>query len=387
MNKAATFGLWSAVLLALISLGGCQRSDPVNENLLQLDEGVFEVAGPFSHENLTVFLLNGNEQDDRDFITLDQGLKDNVVKVSEQGQAQVNQLEIDNQSDQYLFLQEGDRVVGGQQDRIIITSLVIPPHSGKMPLPSFCVEAGRWHGSGQFHYAMNAALAPKDVREASKVVGQQSVVWESVRGIKHVAGTSTAVNAPNTNTSLTETLDSPQVKKLSDACAEALKGILDEHPRAVGVVIAVNGKIEEVNVYPNQKVLSQLYPRLLQSYALQAALAKNEASPEKAVAVADVRTFMTERKEQAETSKREVNGDNTLMLCPCDGKVECETAYAGKVVHRQWLSKGEAAKQAEAAQPQHGQPRQAPNPANNSDVPPQVSDPPPQQQPPQGQKR
>jgi hypothetical protein len=331
--------------------------------------------------------LNGNEQDDRDFITLDQGLKDNVVKVSEQGQARVNQLEIDNQSDQYLFLQEGDRVVGGQQDRIIITSLVIPPHSGKMPLPSFCVEAGRWQGAQVFHEGLNSALAPKEVREASKVVGQQGAVWDRVSGIKHSAQSFGPVAAPNTNTSLTETLDSPQVKKLSDACAEALKGILDEHPRAVGVVIAVNGKIEEVNVYPNQKVLSQLYPRLLQSYALQAALAKNGAAPDQTVAVADVRTFMTERKEQAETSKREVNGDNTLTLCPCDDKVECETAFAGKVVHRQWLSKGEAAKQAEAAQPQAGQPRQAPNaPAGQQVIdsgPRQdINDPPPRQQPP-----
>jgi len=383
MKKAATFGPWSVVLLALISLGGCQRSDPVNPNLLQVDENSFEITGPFSHENLTVFLLNSNEQDDRNFITLDQGLKDGVVKVNEQqGQAQVQQLEIDNQSDQYLFLQEGDRVVGGQQDRIIITSLVVPPKSGKMPLPSFCVEQGRWHGDKAFHHGMNAALAPKEVREASKVVGQQPAVWESVRGIKHSAETSIAVNAPNTNTSLNETLEAPQVKKLSDECADALKGILDEHPRAVGVVIAVNGKIEEVNVYPNQKVLSQLYPRLLQSYALQAALAKNQPQPEKTVEVADVRTFMTERKEQAEASKREVNGDNTLMLCPCDEKVECQTAYGGKVVHHQWLSKGEAAAKAEPGQQtgigrQPGiQPQQPPMPA-----PQQLDNPPPEPAP------
>jgi hypothetical protein len=386
------------VFLALISLGGCQRSDPVNPNLLQLDEGALEITGPFSHENLTVFLLNGDKEDDRDFITLDQGLKDNVVKVSEQqGRAQVDQLEIDNQSDQYLFLQEGDRVVGGQQDRIIITSLVIPPKSGKMPLPSFCVEQGRWQGGKAFHHSLNAALAPKDVREACKVVNQQGVVWESVRGVKNSAQQSTAVNAPNTNSSLTETLEAPQVKKLSDECADALKGILDDHPRAVGVAIAVNGKIEEVNVYPNQKVLSQLYPRLLQSYALQAALAKNEASPEKTVEIADVRTFMTERKEQAETQKREVNGDNTLTMCPCDAKVECQTSYAGQVVHRQWLSKGEVSQRAEAAGQTGIEPRQTVIQRGQANNPPpdQLDNAPPDQAPrqqperpqPQGQQK
>src|SRR5262245_4595362 len=247
MKKAALLGCWSGVLLTLISLGGCQRSTTMNQTLLELDERVFEVLGPFDHENVSVFLLTSAEQDDREYITLDQGLKDGLVKVSEQGQAQVNQLEIDNQSDQYLFLQEGDRVIGGQQDRIIITSLVIPPKSGTMPLPSFCVEAGRWVGGKQFHGSANAALAPKDVRQSSKVANQQGRVWDSVRIIKHEAEKSGELNAPNTNTSLTETLEAPQVKKVSDDCAAALRDILDDNPRAVGVAIAVNGVIEEVN--------------------------------------------------------------------------------------------------------------------------------------------
>jgi hypothetical protein len=362
MKWAAILGLGSVGLLVLLSAGGCQRSDAVNENLLQLDEGTFEVTGPYVHENVAVFLLQSNEQDERDFITLDQGLKDGVVKVSEQGRAQVQQLEIDNQSDHYLFLQEGDRVVGGQQDRIIVTSLVIPPNSGKMPLPSFCVEAGRWQGARAFHGSANAALAPKEVRQASKVANEQGRVWESVRGVKNSANSCPTLNAPNTNTSLTETLESPQVKQVSDECAAALRNILDDNPKALGVAIAVNGVIEEVNVYPNHQVLDNLYPRLLQSYALQAAMVKDKASEDKALAVADIRSFMTERKEQAEASKRDVNRDNTLMVCPSEKQVECQTVYAGKVVHRQWLSKGEAAaKQAPPAT--QGRQMLAPNPA------------------------
>jgi hypothetical protein len=352
MKKAAVLGLWSVLLLAVISVGGCKRSASMNENLLQLDEGTFEVVGPYVHENMTIFLLNSNEQDDREFITLDEGLKDGVIKVSEQNQARVNQLEIDNESNHYLFLQEGDRVVGGQQDRIIITSLVIPPKSGKMQLPSFCVEAGRWQGQKGFYAGANAALAPKDVREASKVVNEQSIVWDQVRNIKKRAADTAAVNAPNTNTSLNETLEAPQVKEVSEKCSEALKDILAERPNAVGVVVAVNGTIEEVNIYPNHKVLAKQYPRLLKSYALQAAITEKKGETPETLSVADVCSYMTERKEQAEEQTRDVNNDNKLAVCPSADKTECKTTYAGRVVHTQWLSKGEASAQQEAAMPQ-----------------------------------
>jgi hypothetical protein len=354
--------MWSTVVLALVLIGGCQKQQETDAAAGKQEQEEPAISGPFVHENLAVFLIHSDQQDDRDFITLDQGLKDDVVKISEKKQAQVQELEIDNQSEQYLFLQEGDRVRGGQQDRIITTSLVIPPQSGKMPLPSFCVEQSRWHGQARFGATSNEALAPKEVRQASKVSNEQQKVWSSVRGIKNQACADEKVKAPNTNSSLNETLDSPQVKKISDECANSLKSVLDDHPTAVGVAIVVNGKIEEINVYPSRQLLGKLYPRLLQSYALQAALDQNKAKGTKPVTVADVRTFLNEREEKAKATSREVNGDNKLRLCDGTGKTECETLYEGKVVHRQWLNKEGMTTQAAEETPQSDLQRAEPAP-------------------------
>jgi hypothetical protein len=338
VSKTCKLWLAGVVVLALVASGGCQRK-VVDNGVLELEDGVFQATGPYSHENLTVFLLEADEQDDRDYITLDKGLKDGVVKVSEKGEAEVQQLEIDNQSDHYLFLQEGDRVSGGQQDRIIVTSLVVPPRSGKMPLPSFCIEASRWVGGKEFHATSNAALAAKDVRQAAKVDHEQGKVWDSVGGLKRQASSAGGVRAPNTNSSLNETFDSPQVKKLSDEFAQALGDVLKEHPKAVGVAIVVNGKIEEVNIYPSHQLLGKLYPRLLQSYALQAAMTKDKASDAETVTFADIRAFLSEDYDKVKRTSREVNADNRLRLCDQDKKVECQTRYEGKLVHRQWLNK------------------------------------------------
>ncbi|MGO9785418.1 MAG: ARPP-1 family domain-containing protein [Stellaceae bacterium] len=42
-----------------------------------------------------------------------------------------------------MFAQAGDIVKGGQQDRALTASLLLPPRSGRTRLAVFCVEHGR----------------------------------------------------------------------------------------------------------------------------------------------------------------------------------------------------------------------------------------------------
>lgn len=301
------------------------------------------VSKPVTHENLTVFLLLSGEQDGREYITLDQGLDKKLVTVNEKAREQVSELLIENKSDKHLFLQEGDRVQGGNQDRIIITSLVIPPKSGPMPLPTFCCEAGRWTAgsSGKmFANTSNAVLAPQGVRAAAKYSpgrSGQGAVWDRVAMDKKSA--SEKLGVPNTNTTLNETLDSKQVKKLCEDCAKALNGLPEKHPDAIGVAIVVNGKIEEINIYPNAKLFQFIYPRLVQSYALQAALEKDalKGKPAPAVAAADVEKFMAGKEQKRRFEG--VNVDNGVRLRVLEGELEAVTAFKGQPVHRQWLKK------------------------------------------------
>ena len=60
----------------------------------------------------------------------------------------VNSLAIENLGDQAVFVQAGDIVKGGQQDRTLTVSLLLPPKSGRVPIASFCVEHGRWSARG-----------------------------------------------------------------------------------------------------------------------------------------------------------------------------------------------------------------------------------------------
>lgn len=333
----------SLMIVSALFLAGCQRATPPEPETapptVEINGVSLPVSGPYSHENLSVFLIHSSDQDVRCYITLDEGIKNGTVAITEKAQEQVNELQIENRSNQPLFLQEGDRLQGGKQDRTIHASLVVPPHSGVTPLPAFCIEQSRWERGGlggNFGQGANSALAPKDVRCAAKIYKDQGAVWNAVQGQK-VAAEQRAL-AGNSNSSLNETLESPKVKKLSDEFAAALGGVLDEHPDAVGVAIVVNGHIEEVNVYPNHQLLRKLYPRLIQSYALQATTEKDKAKDAPQVGIDDLARFMTEGQEK-NVRTTTINDNNRMRLRELSNKsVECSTQYEGGTVHYQVLS-------------------------------------------------
>ena len=122
----------SPLLLSLVLLPGwAQAAD-------------FEALGPYAHENLTVFLLRGKatKAANKKYLTLAQALKEKKVKVHETGD--VNTLAIENLSSEEVYVQAGDIVKGGRQDRTLGTDLILPRKSGKVPIAAFCVESGRW---------------------------------------------------------------------------------------------------------------------------------------------------------------------------------------------------------------------------------------------------
>ena len=142
------------------------------------------IAGPYTHENLSIFLLVGADAlDGNRFIPLDEALEQKCVTVHETGD--VGQLEVENLSELFdLYIQAGDVVKGGRQDRTLGVDFVLPAKSGRVPIPSFCVESGRWHRRagedvGSFS-SSKSYLASKKLRMAAKLSKNQGEVWQKV---------------------------------------------------------------------------------------------------------------------------------------------------------------------------------------------------------------
>src|SRR5438128_5543491 len=104
----------------------------------------FQLSSPFNHENLTIFLIHGPDKlKDKKFLTLQEALEQKKVVVHET--SNVNQLTVENLSpNEEIFIQAGEIVKGGKQDRLLSIDLIVSAHSGQVPIAAFCVEHGRW---------------------------------------------------------------------------------------------------------------------------------------------------------------------------------------------------------------------------------------------------
>jgi hypothetical protein len=134
-----------AALVALLILMPRQAGSVERQAL----SGGYGLSGPYRHDNLTIFLIHGPDRvRPGRLITLEEALKQNKAVVHETGE--VGQLLVENRSpDTEVFIQSGDIVKGGRQDRLISFDLVLPPRSGKVPVVSLCVDQGRWQQRGR----------------------------------------------------------------------------------------------------------------------------------------------------------------------------------------------------------------------------------------------
>src|SRR5262249_11444638 len=169
---------WIALALSLTALAGQAGS-------AQTARPDGKVSEPFTYRNLAIYLIRGKDlHPSKNLRTLQEALAERKIVVHETGA--VNQLEVENVSqDSEVFIQTGDIVKGGQQDRVLAYDLIVPPRSGKVALASFCVEAGRWQRRGtedvQQFSGSTGQLPGKALRLAVNSARQQGMVWEKVK--------------------------------------------------------------------------------------------------------------------------------------------------------------------------------------------------------------
>jgi hypothetical protein len=141
------------------------------------------VEGPYSQGKLAVYVIRGAETDGRSYITLDEGLKSGVVNVRERGSGEVNTLEVENRSDQFLFLHVGEVIRGGKQDRTLATDAVLPPRSRPVGIDAFCVEQGRWRAeavTAMAFSANDAMVSGTALKRSIQADRSQQEVWSRV---------------------------------------------------------------------------------------------------------------------------------------------------------------------------------------------------------------
>jgi hypothetical protein len=246
------------------------------------------LSAPVSAHNLTAWFLLAPAQEQAapppDYLVLGEAMTAGAAVVHETGT--VNQLLIENLGAVDLFLQAGDIVKGGRQDRTIGTDFIVPAHSGRVPLPAFCVESGRWHRRSQesdAHFAESKhVLASKKARMALREKDQRKVwaeIEEEQRALEMELGAPVRASASPSSLELSYEQEGLQ-RELDDylmplaRAFEALRGDAEgaagETRALVGVVWAINGAPSHADRYAAPALFGKLWEKLLRAAATEA---------------------------------------------------------------------------------------------------------------------
>jgi hypothetical protein len=350
--KAHKFLLTSAVvLLALVvhlALLINAQNQPSNETNAQtgktIQAGDYRLSGPYTHKNLTIFLIHGKSIVlSKNFLTLQEALEQKKVIVYET--KTVSELAIENVSNEDVYVQAGDIVKGGQQDRMLSTDFIVPPKSGKMPIGAFCVESGRWSrraGERVETFSSSAEVAStKELKLAAKGAKSQGAVWENVKVAqdKLSENVGVRVNSGVSESSLQLAVENDKVRETADGYIKALSGIAAGKNDVLGYVFAINGKVNSADVYGSSALFKKLWLKLLKANAVEAiaGLQKDEFKPASPQAVS---AFLVDA-EKGRASEKEVTRRVKLVTREDDKNVFFETidASEGAWVHRNYIRK------------------------------------------------
>lgn len=325
----------------------------------------YKVLEPIRHGSLTVFpVVAAKSYSTSEFITLDEGLRSGDVVVTEYGNvrglirrhapqhslqaqaqgAEVNRLVLINNSKRPLLLLAGEIVTGGKQDRVIGKDRIVPAESDPVDLSVFCVEPGRWVGSSAQFGASGAMygdgkgggigggstgtlMAQPSVRAKAMGEKDQNQVWAEVRKQQVAMAAQVAVAAPpasadqiNSTSSYARVMENKDVKEKVDEIAKPIEQNYQSMIRqlrdrnAVGVVVAVNGRIIWSDVFASSELLQKYWTKLVRSYASEAVVSRAKAAE---VTTKQAEAFLSDmegRKEMIESEPgiyrhTEVNGD------------------------------------------------------------------------------
>ncbi|MBN2581183.1 MAG: hypothetical protein JXB10_19535 [Pirellulales bacterium] len=330
----------------------------------------FVIGKPIICRNLTVFPVASKTPRTEDpYLTLDEGLKSKLVEVYEVGAepgaaeapapssarqtaspsnvqqesapvqmpagyyGDVNHLVVINRSKKPLYLMPGEIIYGGKQDRCVGEECLIAPDQKPVKIGVFCVEQGRWSARGgsqtvqELHVLAENSGGTADRRTLHRLAqetqrgkfvapagsldkkGRQAVQEGKGQGQvwSNVSRTNVASGASNASSAFTANYTRPDTSKKLQVYLKELQAPVDGHSQVVGAIVAVNGKVEAVDVFQSTPLFRKLWPKLLQSHALDA-VAAGKPKTKTVCTVQDAAKFLDDAMHGGKEEKSKTKG-------------------------------------------------------------------------------
>lgn len=210
------------------------------------------------HKNMAIIPIRTPKNYKFDILTLKKGFQLGLAKVKECEKSTVNTLIVENKSSVPLLLVDGEEIVGGDQNRIVNSTILIAAQR-KMKIPVNCTEHGRWGYKHEFvHSDYMADLRTRRLKAHAIHDGRnvQQEVWRSIDNLE----------ADQSFSSPTQAMTESYENKKADM-NEIVKSfeIIDGQ---TGVLIIVDGEIKGFEIFFSSEIYREYHEKILKSYLI-----------------------------------------------------------------------------------------------------------------------
>ena len=228
-------------------------------------------AKPQAFSNLAVYpLLSPTADQAAGYLVLDEALARRTAQVTEVSEGgSVPELAFQNDGDAAVLLLQGEELVGARQNRVLnITMLVAGGR--RVAIPVSCVERGRWSYNSREFTSADRALFMKarakqmrqvtaSLRDSGRYSSDQREVWADI------SEKSARFSSPSPTDAMSEVFE--QQRQRVDAYVDAISAL----PGQCGAVFAIDGEVVGLEYFDAPASFAHYLPKLVRSYALDAA--------------------------------------------------------------------------------------------------------------------
>ena len=314
--------------------------------LAEAQSSGYKISEPVSYKNLSIFLIHGKDENTKgNILTLQEALDRKLFVVYET--SDVNELEVENLSKEFdVFIQSGDIVKGGKQDRVLAVSIIIPARSGRVSIEAFCVESGRWTKRGNAESdkftSSNDRIVTKELKIAANGERSQQEVWKQVSEAQSKLGKAVggSVASTTSSSSLQLSLENRQVASNVDDYMRQLSGAINGKSDVIGYAFSINGQINSADIYVSNALFKKVWLKMLKAAATEAVASAHGvrlAEPAKADAV---KTFIDDSERAAANEKSVGSGAELVTREDKDNVMyEARDAKTKAVIHKTYVKK------------------------------------------------
>ena len=235
----------------------------------------WHVTGPKTLDRLTIYFVHGSDATSAAPLVLREAMAQGLLRISAAPDKDgiKSGITLENLGDRELFLQSGQTLKTEASYRMIVDTLVLPPHSTAVPVRSYCIgfsqDQANWPCPriDYREFFKQAPIMTRATRIEIQALGAEAESQLPLYFFTFISA-GLADSGPDRRTDA-------QHRKLFDR----LEPLGHQAPDIIGCVLAIDGAIAAADVYAEHALFLKMWPALLGYGVGETSIANKKKAP------------------------------------------------------------------------------------------------------------